>query len=301
MEEKKEEKKEDKKFIEREWTNEIEGHLDDDGFFITPNGSFWDPDYVYFNREGFDKHGGRYDEKGEYIPGEGWDDNLNCYESEKEESLNDDDDDDDDDDKEEGNNIDCGYTEEAMLAELAQFDDEDDLFEGKDLIKNDPNIEIETVVQNENENDKNENTEDNQNKINDNNNKDINGNELDERESDEDEEIEDDEVQDSKKEDNKEKKEPISIQLEKNKKTFVVTTVNGGQFVIDRDEDKGKKEEKPNNDNNFNKNNDNRDNYFHKDRKYYNNNYNKNYNNNYYYNNKNKYRKKDKIYNKFDD
>ena len=90
-EEKKDGKKDEKKFVEREWTEDIEGHLDDDGFFITPNGSFWDPDYVYFNKEGFDKHGGRYDDKGEYIPGPGWDDILNCYESEKEENDDDDD------------------------------------------------------------------------------------------------------------------------------------------------------------------------------------------------------------------
>ena len=31
-----------------------------------------------------------------------------------------------------------------MMAELAGFDDDDDLFEGKDIIKNDPNIE--TIV-----------------------------------------------------------------------------------------------------------------------------------------------------------
>ena len=145
-EEEKGDKKEEKKFVEREWTEEIEGHLDKDGFFITPNGSFWDPDYVYFNREGFDRHGGHYDEQGEYIPGKGWDDNLNCYESEKEENKSDDDDNEEDEDDDE-NKMDAGYTEEAMMAELAQFEDDDDLFEGKDIIKNDPNIEIETVVQ----------------------------------------------------------------------------------------------------------------------------------------------------------
>ena len=36
----------EKKFIEREWNENIEGELDEEGFFITPNGSFWDPDYV---------------------------------------------------------------------------------------------------------------------------------------------------------------------------------------------------------------------------------------------------------------
>ena len=68
------------KFIERVLTDDIQGDYDDDGFFITPNGSFWDPDGVYFNREGYDKHGGYYDDNnGEYIPGKGWDHINNCY------------------------------------------------------------------------------------------------------------------------------------------------------------------------------------------------------------------------------
>ena len=46
-----------KDFVEREFTEFIEGEYDEQGFFVTPNGSFWDPDGVYFNREGFDKHG----------------------------------------------------------------------------------------------------------------------------------------------------------------------------------------------------------------------------------------------------
>ena len=70
-----------KVFIEKELTDEVEGEYDDDGFFVTPNGSFWDPDGVYFNSEGFDRHGGYYDEK-EYIPGEGWDEINNCYKDE---------------------------------------------------------------------------------------------------------------------------------------------------------------------------------------------------------------------------
>ena len=31
-------------FIERQWTEDTKGEYDNDGFFITPNGSFWDPD-----------------------------------------------------------------------------------------------------------------------------------------------------------------------------------------------------------------------------------------------------------------
>ena len=72
-----------KVFIERELNDDVEGDYDEDGFFNTPNGSFWDPDGVYFNREGYDKHGGYYDEKTqEYIPGKGWDEVNNCYKDE---------------------------------------------------------------------------------------------------------------------------------------------------------------------------------------------------------------------------
>ena len=72
-----------KVFVERELNDDVVGDYDEDGFFNTPNGSFWDPDGVYFNREGYDKHGGYYDENTqEYIPGKGWDDVNNCYKDE---------------------------------------------------------------------------------------------------------------------------------------------------------------------------------------------------------------------------
>ena len=58
-----------KDFVEREWNDFTEGEYDDNGFFVTPNGSFWDPDGVYFNKEGYDKHGGYYDDNNEYVPG----------------------------------------------------------------------------------------------------------------------------------------------------------------------------------------------------------------------------------------
>ena len=70
------------KFIEREFSENIDGYYDDEGFFNTPNGSFWDPDGVYFNKEGYDKHGGYYDENQEYVPGHGWDEVNNCYKDE---------------------------------------------------------------------------------------------------------------------------------------------------------------------------------------------------------------------------
>ena len=75
--------KKTKVFVERELNDDVEGEYDADGFFNTPNGSFWDPDGVYFNREGYDKHGGYYDENPqEYIPGKGWDEVNNCYKDE---------------------------------------------------------------------------------------------------------------------------------------------------------------------------------------------------------------------------
>ena len=218
-----EKKPEKKPFVEREWTEDTEGKYDEDGFFVTPNGSFWDQDYVYFNREGFDRHGGRYDENGEYVPGEGWDDNLNCYESEKEQYNN------------EENELDEGYTEDAMMKELAQFDDDDDLFEGKDLIKEDPNIE--KVVKHENEKDefiddvienKKEEKEDN------------NADDLEEREDDEYEEIEDEEKEDIKDDKNKknDKNEKNVINIEKEKKVFVVKTKDGDVFTINGNDNK---------------------------------------------------------------
>lgn len=65
---------------EREFTEVEGGVYIEEGFYVTPNGSFWDPDGVYFNREGYDKHEGFYDEGYEYNPGRGWIPHLMCYE-----------------------------------------------------------------------------------------------------------------------------------------------------------------------------------------------------------------------------
>ena len=291
--EKKEEKNEDKKpFIERVWSEDIEGKLDEDGFFITPNGSFWDQDYVYFNREGFDKHGGRYDENGEYVPGKGWDDNLNCYESEK----------DNYDDEKEENEFDEGYTEEAMMKELAQFDD-DDLFEGKDLIKEDPNIE--KVIKHENEKEeKDDFMDEEKNEKKDNKN---NGEDLEDREDDEYEEIEDEEKEDAKDEKNKNKINDKNnvINIEKEKKSFVVKLNDGNTFTINQDNKDNSnnleiKDDKKENNNKFNM--DGIEFEINKiDKKWRNKFNNKNYNDDYYYKdynkdykykNKNNYQKK---------
>ena len=65
-------------------TNETKGNFDDDGFFRTPNGSFWDMDGEYFNHFGFDIHGGKYIDKLDYIPGPTWIEELGCYPEDEE-------------------------------------------------------------------------------------------------------------------------------------------------------------------------------------------------------------------------
>ncbi len=75
-------------FVDREFEEVEGGKYDERGFYKTPNGSFWDPDQTYFNREGFDNHGGRYNEEYEYVPGPGWVDEYMCYEDEVDEIKN---------------------------------------------------------------------------------------------------------------------------------------------------------------------------------------------------------------------
>ena len=67
----------------RKRTKETKGEFDEDGFFTTPNGSFWDMDGEYFNRYGFDIHGGKYIDKLDYIPGPTWIEELGCYPEDK--------------------------------------------------------------------------------------------------------------------------------------------------------------------------------------------------------------------------
>ena len=74
--------KDKKVFVERELNDDVEGEYDEEGFFNTPNGSFWDPDGVYFNRHGYDKHGGYYNKQQEYILGPGWNEENNYYKDE---------------------------------------------------------------------------------------------------------------------------------------------------------------------------------------------------------------------------
>ena len=80
-----------KDFKEKEFQEIAGGNYDSYGFYRTLNGSFWDPDGVYFNKEGLDKHGGKYDNNFEYIPGPGWIEEFMCYEDEKDNYVDDND------------------------------------------------------------------------------------------------------------------------------------------------------------------------------------------------------------------
>jgi hypothetical protein len=64
------------------------GVLDDQGFYRTPDGSFWDYDDEYFNKCGFDIHGGYYNKEMEYMPGPTWLSNLGCYPEEADKYKN---------------------------------------------------------------------------------------------------------------------------------------------------------------------------------------------------------------------
>ena len=135
-----------KTFVERIFHDEIEGEYDDQGFFNTPNGSFWDPDGVYFNREGFDKHGGYYDENNVYIPGKGWDEENNCYKDELDDEFASDHDPNDDED---------GFGD----IDMDKIQDEEKLIkvEGDiEKITEDPNKIVHDIDENDNEEDKKE-------------------------------------------------------------------------------------------------------------------------------------------------
>ena len=133
-------------FIEKILNDEIEGEYDEEGFFVTPDGSFWDPDGVYFNNEGYDKYGGYY-ENGEYIPGKGWDEENNCYKDELEDEFASDHDPNEEEDD--------GFGE----VDMEKIQDEEKLIkvEGDiEKITEDPNKIIHNIEDNENEEDKKE-------------------------------------------------------------------------------------------------------------------------------------------------
>ena len=135
-----------KTFVERIFHDDIEGEYDDQGFFNTPNGSFWDPDGVYFNREGFDKHGGYYDENNVYIPGKGWDEENNCYKDELDDEFASDHDPNDDEDELGDIDMDKIQDEEKLIKVEGDIE----------KITEDPNKIVHDIDENDNEEDKKE-------------------------------------------------------------------------------------------------------------------------------------------------
>ena len=123
----------------RKRTKETEGKFDDDGFFTTPNGSFWDMDGEYFNRYGYDIHGGKYIDKLDYIPGPTWIEELGCYPEEKDKYL-----------KEEDLNDD--------MEDIKDMDMDMGKFEGdSDLINNMKELNVNDDIKEENKNKKDKN------------------------------------------------------------------------------------------------------------------------------------------------
>ena len=143
-----------KTFIERVFHDDIEGEYDDEGFFNTPNGSFWDPDGVYFNRDGFDKHGGYYDDNDEYIPGKGWDEEHNCYKDELDDEFASDHDPNEEDDGFGDIDMDKIQDEEKLIKVEADIE----------KITEDPNKIIHHIDENEKDEDKKEEGKENEEK-----------------------------------------------------------------------------------------------------------------------------------------
>ncbi len=46
-----------------------EGYYDEHGFYMLPEGDFYDPNGYYFDKEGYDEFGGYYDDNLVYFPG----------------------------------------------------------------------------------------------------------------------------------------------------------------------------------------------------------------------------------------
>ena len=127
-------------------TKDTKGEYDEDGFFTTPNGSFWDMDGEYFNRYGFDIHGGKYVDKLDYIPGPNWIEELGCYPEDKdkyqkEEDINDEMEDDKDLEMLEG--------DEELIKEIDKINIKDDI--------NDKNIDDDKYKKDNKKNEKKKN------------------------------------------------------------------------------------------------------------------------------------------------
>ena len=105
-------------------TKDTKGEYDEDGFFTTPNGSFWDMDGEYFNRFGFDIHGGKYIDKLDYIPGPTWIEELGCYPEDrdkykKEEDIN--------DEMEDDKDLEMFEGDEELIKEMDKINVKDDI------------------------------------------------------------------------------------------------------------------------------------------------------------------------------
>jgi hypothetical protein len=74
-------------FVDRSFHSTFDGYYDEEDLFHTPEGSFFNLNREYFNRFGYDKYGGRYDDMGVYIPGEGWDSDFQCYKEDLDEDF----------------------------------------------------------------------------------------------------------------------------------------------------------------------------------------------------------------------
>ncbi len=74
-------------FVERSFNEADDGYFDEEDFYHTPEGSFWNNEGDYFNRFGYDKYGGKYNEVGIYFPGEGWNEKYQCYEEDLDEEI----------------------------------------------------------------------------------------------------------------------------------------------------------------------------------------------------------------------
>lgn len=56
-----------KKPLPRYLIEQFRGHYDRDGFYLLKQGGFYDTEKMYFNKEGLDAFGGRYNKKGFYV------------------------------------------------------------------------------------------------------------------------------------------------------------------------------------------------------------------------------------------
>ncbi len=120
-------------------TKDTKGEFDEDGFFTTPNGSFWDMDGEYFNRYGYDIHGGKYLDKLDYIPGPSWLEEFGCYPEDKDKYQKEDLNDIMDLDGEEDKDMDLMEGEGGIIDEINKLDIKKDINSDNKNLKNKEN------------------------------------------------------------------------------------------------------------------------------------------------------------------